>query len=273
MAAQTYRFQAHSVSDQHTEEPTINYSTSQTGTTQYKNVDGKETVQVGGVTQVKTKSKDAGVMYGGISIAPDEIEDFVQEVEGEQAEQEENEEALAEEEQEEPEGFSANTNVILDDIDRGDLANAINQAVDGELDEENIIGAVSSLGFSDRESAVEVGNNLMDSFKEYFASVAATEGMDAETSWYALTTWNKEEAKKAMHDWVNTRGVDSSRLKEALSQSLNKYGSYENQGLVEVLQSSGYEVRRSPSGGLIVKGNGYTDWVNWSEFRKIYKGG
>ena len=75
-----------------------------------------------------------------------------------------------------------------------------------------------------------------------------------------------------MAAWVNTRGVDSRRLTEALSQSLNKYGSYENHGLVEVLQSSGYEVRRSSTGGLIVKGNGYTDWVNWSELRKIYKG-
>ena len=82
---------------------------------------------------------------------------------------------------------------------------------------------------------------------------------------------NKAEAGKAIHDWVNARGVDSSRLQAALDESLNKYGRYENQGLIEVLQESGYEVRKSPAGVLIIRGNNYKDWTSWVEFRKQYK--
>jgi hypothetical protein len=265
----TYKFNAHSVTDQHTDEPTINYSTSQTGTSQYKNVNGKESVSTGGVTRATARSKEAGVMYHGISISPDEIDSFIEEVEGEKAEAEA--EAEQAEQEPEPEGFSNSTNMILDDLDAGDLANAINQAVDGNLTDENIINAVKSLGFSDKESALEVGSNLVDSFKEYFGNIAATQGIDPETSWDALLTWNKAEARKAIHDWVNARGVDSSRLQAALDESLNKYGRYENQGLIEVLQESGYEVRKSPAGGLIIRGNNYKDWTTWTEFRKQYK--
>ena len=265
----TYKFNAYSVSDQHTDEPTINYSTSQTGTSQYKNVDGKETLTTGGVTRATTRSKEAGVMYHGVSIHPDEIDSFIEEVEGEKAEAEA--EAEQEELEPEPEGFSNNTNMVLDDLDSGDLANAINQAVDGNLTDDNIVNAVKSLGFSDREAALEVGQNLVGSFKEYFATLAAEEGFDPETSWYALTKWNKVEANRAVGDWVSARGVDSSRLKDAISQSLNSYGSYNNKSLVESLEGAGYEVRRSPSGGLIVRGNGVNDWETWTEFRKQYK--
>ena len=60
-----------------------------------------------------------------------------QEIEGEQAEAEERA-AESEQEQAEVESFSQSTTQVLDDLDAGDLANAVNLAVDGQLDDSNI---------------------------------------------------------------------------------------------------------------------------------------
>ena len=264
---QTYKFQAHSVTDQHTEEPTINYSTTSTGVSQYKNVDGKTSTTTSGVTQVKTKSKDAGVMYGGISIAPDEIDDFVQEVEGEQAEQEESEEADSHEETP-SESFDDSTNMVLDDLDRGDVANAINQVMSGEMDDEKMIQSVQSLGFSDKESAYEVASNLYGNLSDKFAQVAEQEGLDTDDAWNMLSEWNnRSEATKALHDWYNARGTDSARLRSAIREAFNAYGRADNQTLVDNLKDEGYEVRKTPSGGIAVRGNHLEEWTTWTEFR------
>ena len=106
-------------------------------------------------------------MIGGVSVHPDEAEAFIQEIEGEQVEAEERD-AESEQEQAEVESFSQSTTQVLDDLDACDLANAVNLAVDGQLDDSNIAKTVSSLGFSSEESALEVGRNLIDSMSEQF---------------------------------------------------------------------------------------------------------
>ena len=267
---ETIKFQAHSVTDTHTDEPTIHYSTSSSGVSSYKNVGGKESLTSSGVTRATSRAKDAGVMIGGLSIHPDEVEDFLREIEGEQAEAEDEAEQ-ADDEVAESTAFEESANIVLNDLDRGDIANAVNLAVKGELNEDNIARAVSSLGFGDRDSAIEVGNNVIDSLTKSFEKLAQAEGMDKHTAWHAMMDWNRTEAGKAVQDWVATGGVDAERLKNAISEGLNAYGKPENEALVSVLKEDGYEVKRSPSGGLIIKGNGVADWVSWREFRNAYK--
>lgn len=267
---ETYRFQAHSISDTHTDEPTIHYSSSSSGVNQYKSVNGKESMTSSGVTRATSRAKDAGVMIGGLSIHPDEVEDFVREIEGEQAEADDEAEQ-ADAEVAESTAFEESANIVLNDLDRGDLANAVNLAVKGELNEDNIARAVSSLGFGDRDSALEVGNNVLDSLTNSFEKLAEAEGMDKYTAWNAMMQWDQNEAGKAVQDWISTGGVDAERLKHAISEGLNAYGKPENEALVNVLKEDGYEVKRSQSGGLIIKGNGITDWMHWREFRNAYK--
>ena len=116
-----------------------NYLTSQTSTSQYKNVNGEESISTGGVTRATTRSKEAGVMYNGISISPDELIVLLR---GRRREVEAEAEAEQAKQEPELEGFSSSTNMLLDDIDKGDLANAINQAINGNLTDDNIINAV-----------------------------------------------------------------------------------------------------------------------------------
>lgn len=267
---ETYRFQAHSITDTHTSEPTIHYSSSSSGVNSHKIVDGKEMSGSSGVTRVTSKSKDAGVMVGGISVHPDEVEDFIKELEGDQADAEAEAER-AEEEVSESTAFDESANIVLNDLDRGDLANAVNLAVKGELNEDNIARAVASLGFGDKESALEVGNNVIESLTASFDRLAEAEGMDRHTAWNAMMKWNQTESGKAIQDWVATGGVDAERLKHAISEGLNAYGKPDNEALVSVLKEDGYEVKRNPSGGLAIKGNGFKDWTNWREFRNAYK--
>ena len=68
-----------------------------------------------------------------------------------------------------------------------------------------------------------------------------------QTGWDALMQWNKTQTGLALHDWINTRGQDSGRLREALREAWNSYGKADNADLVEALQADGYEVK-----GLLV---------------------
>ena len=86
-----------------------------------------------------------------------EIEDDQQK---EEADQQKAEEEKAEMESK---GFDENITMTLEDLDQGSLANAVNQFTNGELTDENIAKAVSSLGFGDEESALEVGGNIISS--------------------------------------------------------------------------------------------------------------
>jgi len=268
----TYRFQAHSVTDQHTPEPTINYHTSESGVSQYKSVDGKESMQTSGVTRVSSRSKDAPVYIGGIAVNPAEAEAFIDELEGEQEE----EEAKAEQEAEEEtpsESFDQSTNILLDDMDQGNLSNAINLAINGQLDDNKLAESVSSLGFSDRESALEVARNITGALEDKFDRIAQEEGLrNSKDAWTMLTSWNnRAEASKAVHDWMSGRGIDSSRLREAMRESFNAYGKANNPILVENLKAEGFEVRASSGGGIILKGNGLDDWTTWAESRESFR--
>ena len=263
-----YRFQAHSIEGQHTEEPTINYSTTSTGVSSHKIVDGKESTSTSGVNRAYTRSKEAGVKIGGISVAPHEAEDFIKQLEGEQ------EEAETESKEEAPlpsESFNQSTNIVLQDLDRGDLSNAINLAVKGELTEDKMIDAVSSLGFSEREGALEVANNLFGSLNEQFDEIADQEGISPKDARNILKVWsNTTESTKAIHDWINTGGADSSRLREAMREAWNAYGKSSNTDLVKNLKSDGYEVQATSS-GIVIKGNDFSDWTTWREARNVFK--
>jgi len=263
-----YRFQAHSIEGQHTEEPTINYSSTSTGVSSHKIVDGKETTTTSGVTRAYARSKEADVKIGGLSVAPHEAEDFMKQLEGEQ------EEAEAKAEDEDPlpsESFNQSTNLVLNDSDRGDLSNAINLAVKGELTEDKMIDAVSSLGFSEREGALEVANNLFGSLNKQFDEIADQEGMSPEDARNMLEAWsNTTESTKAVHDWINTGGADSGRLREAMREAWNAYGKSSNTDLVENLKSDGYEVQATSS-GIVIKGNEFSDWTTWREARNVFK--
>ena len=263
-----YRFQAHSIEGQHTEEPTINYSTTSTGVSSHKIVDGKESTSTSGVNRAYTRSKEAGVKIGGISVAPHEAEDFIKQLEGEQ------EEAETESKEEAPlpsESFNQSTNIVLQDLDRGDLSNAINLAVKGELTEDKMIDAVSSLGFSEREGALEVANNLFGSLNEQFDEIADQEGISPKDARNILKVWsNTTESTKAIHDWINTGGADSGRLREAMREAWNAYGKSSNTDLVENLKSEGYEVQATSS-GIVIKGNEFSDWTTWREARNVFK--
>ena len=263
-----YRFQAHSIEGQHTEEPTINYSTTSTGVSSHKIVDGKESTSTSGVNRAYTRSKEAGVKIGGISVAPHEAEDFIKQLEGEQ------EEAETESKEEAPlpsESFNQSTNIVLQDLDRGDLSNAINLAVKGELTEDKMIDAVSSLGFSEREGALEVANNLFGSLNEQFDEIADQEGISPKVARNILKVWsNTTESTKAVHDWINTGGADSGRLREAMREAWNAYGKSSNTDLVKNLKSDGYEVQATSS-GIVIKGNDFSDWTTWREARNVFK--
>jgi len=263
------KFQVMSMGSQQDGEPTMHYQSSQSGVSSHKIVDGKESTSVSGVTRVTTRSKEAGVMIGGVSVHPDEAQAFMDEIEGEQAEAE----AEAEQAQDEPqtESFDLGTTQVLDDMDKGNLANAVNLAIDGKLDDEAMAKAVSSLGFTDEESAKEVARNLTSALSEKFSVIAEEEGFDLQTAWDAMIAWNKVEAKSAVHDWMNTRGQDSGRLREALREAWNNYGKADNTELIQVLEEDGYDVRRTAGGGIVLKGNEFSDWTTWREVRETFK--
>jgi len=270
----TYKFQAHSVTDQHTPEPTINYHTSESGVSQYKSVDGKESMQTSGVTRVSSRSKDAPVYIGGMAVNPAEAEAFIEELEGEKEELEAKAEQEAEEQEKTPsESFDQSTNILLDDMDQGSLSNAINLAINGQLDDDNLAESVRSLGFSDRDSALEVARNITGALNEKFDRIAQEEGLrNSNDAWTMLTSWNnRAEASKALGDWMSGRGVDSSRLREAMRESFNAYGRADNPILVENLKADGYEVRASSGGGIVLKGNGLDDWTTWAEARESFR--
>jgi hypothetical protein len=264
------KFQVMSMGSQVDGEPTMHYQSTQSGVSSHKIVDGKQSSSTSGVMRATTRSKEAGVMIGGVSVHPDEAEAFIQEIEGEQAEAEE-EAKQAEEQQPEVESFSASTVEVLDNLDKGDLANAVNLAVDGQLDDENLAKAVSSLGFGTEEGALEVGKNIAHSLSVQFGDIAEQEGFDLDTGWDALMQWNKVEAGKALHDWVNTRGQDSGRLREALREAWNNYGKADNSQLIQVLEEDGYEVRKTAGGGIVIKGNEFSDWTTWRDVRETFK--
>jgi len=264
------KFQCYDMGSQADGEPTMHYKTTQSGVSSHKIVDGKETSTTSGVNRATTRSKEAGVMYNGISIHPDEAEAFIQEIEGEQAEAEE-EAKQAEEQQPEAESFSASTVEVLENLDTGDVAHAVNLFVDGKLDEDGLAKAVKSLGFSDEDSAKEVGQNLAHALSLKFGDIAEQEGFDLDTAWDAMVKWNKVEAGKALHDWMNTRGQDSGRLREALREAWNNYGKADNSQLVQVLEEDGYEVRKTAGGGIVIKGNEFSDWTTWRDVRETFK--
>ena len=264
------KFQVMSMGSQQDGEAPMHYQSSQSGVSQYKSVDGKETMQSSGVTKVTTRSKEAGVMVGGVSVHPDEVDAFIQEIEGEQAEAEEEAEQ-AEEQQSEVESFSASTVEVLDNLDTGDVAHAVNLAIDGKLDDANLAKAVNSLGFGDVESATEVGRNVSDALSEKFSDIAEQEGFDMQTGWDAMLAWDKVKAGKAIHDWINTRGQDSGRLREALREAWNDYGKADNAQLIELLEQDGFDVRRTAGGGIVIKGNEFSDWTTWREVRVTFK--
>jgi len=261
------KFQVMSMGSQQDGEAPMHYQSSQSGVSQYKSVDGKETMQSSGVTKVTTRSKEAGVMVGGVSVHPDEVDAFIQEIEGDE------EEAEAEQAKDDtpPESFNIGTTEVLDDIDKGDLANAVNLAIDGKLDDTNLAKAVNSLGFGDIESATEVGRNVSDALSEKFSDIAEQEGFDMQTGWDAMLAWDKVKAGKAIHDWINTRGQDSGRLREALREAWNDYGKADNAQLIELLEQDGFDVRRTAGGGIVIKGNEFSDWTTWREVRETFK--
>jgi hypothetical protein len=263
------KFQVMSMGSQQDGEAPMHYQSSQSGVSQYKSVDGKETMQTSGVSRVTTRSKEAGIMVGGVSVHPDEAEAFINEIEGEQAEADA--EAEQTEDETPAESFNVGTAQVLDDLDKGDLANAVNLAIDGQLDDANLAKAVNSLGFGDEEGALEVGRNLASSLSEKFEEIAEQEGFDLQTGWDALLAWNKVEAKNAVHDWINTRGLDSGRLREALREAWNHYGKADNSRLIEVLEEDGFDVRKTAGGGIVIKGNEFSDWTSWRDVRESFK--
>ena len=266
MAVQKY--QAHSMGSQEHGEAAIKYQTSESGVSSHKIVNGKSTSQTSGTLRAVTKSKDAGVMIGGISVAPEEAEEFLQEINDEQVEQTE---LVDQADEQKPESFDDSTTFILDDLDQGDLANAVNKAMDGSLDDDAIINAVKSLGFGDREAALGVGKDLLVSLESNFKNIAEQEGFEMEAAWNALLKWNKAEAGKAVHDWMSGRGIDNNRLRDALREAWSSYGKADNSQLVQVLQADGYEVKKTQGGGIVVRGNDLDDWTTWAEVRNSFK--
>lgn len=264
------KFQVMSMGSQADGEPTMHYQSTQSGVSSHKIVDGKQSSSTSGVMRATSRSKEAGVMIGGVSVHPDEAEAFIQEIEGEQAEAEE-EAKQAEEQQPEVESFSASTVEALENLDQGDVAHAVNLFVDGKLDDDGLAKAVKSLGFSDEDSAKEVGQNLAHALSLKFGDIAEQEGFDLDTAWDALIQWNKVQAGKALHDWINTRGQDSGRLREALREAWNNYGKADNSQLIQVLEEDGYEVRKTAGGGIVIKGNEFSDFTTWREVRETFK--
>lgn len=261
------RFQAYGISGQDTNKPTIHYESSETAMTSHKIVDGVETTESGGVHRALARTPEAGVNVGGISVAPHEAEAF-------RAGIEQDYEAMAKAEADraefEVQGFEEATVMVLNDLDQGDLANAVNLAVKGELDDEALADAVKSLGFADKDQAAQVGKNIWGSLEKSFGELSEEEGWDAKIAWDAMVKHNPQEAGKAFMDWVYTGGVDNERIRKAIHDGLNAYGNTDNQALIEVLENDGYEVKRNPSDGLAIKGNEFSDWVTWRDFRKVY---
>lgn len=266
MAVQKY--QAHSMGSSEDGEASIQYQTSQSGVSSHKIVNGKSTSETSGTLRAVTTSKDAGVMIGGISVAPGEAEEFLKEINDKQVEEAE----LADQTDEQvTESFNDSTTFILDDLDQGDLANAVNKALEGSLDDKGIANAVKSLGFEDQGSALEMGNNIISSLSARFQDIAEQEGFEMDTAWEALQLWNKAETGKAMHDWINGRGADDSRLRDAMREAWSNYGKADNSELIEVLQADGYEVKTTQGGGIVVRGNDLGDWTTWNEVRNSFK--
>jgi hypothetical protein len=268
---QVYKFQAHSIEDTHTYEPTINYSTSSSGVSSYKNVNGKESLTTSGVMRASTKSPEADVKYNGLSLNPKEAEAFIKEVEGEQ--EAEAEEQEKQQEEQPSESFDESTTLVLNDMDKGDLSNAINKAMSGTLNEEGLVEAVKSLGFSDRDSALEVANNLHGSLEDKFDRIAHEEGLfSSKDAWTMLTSWsNRAEATKAVSDWMHTNGMDTGRLRESMREAFLAYGRADNQRLIDNLKHMGYDVEKTNSGGIVIKGNGISEWATWREARESFR--
>jgi len=261
------KYQAHSMGSQESGEAPIHYQTTESGVNSHNIVNGKSTSQTSGTLRAVTKSKDAGIMIGGISVAPEEAEEFLNEINEEQVEIEQ----LEQSEEQVTESFDNSTTLILDDLDQGDLANAVNKAMDGTLDDDSIANAVKNLGFKDKETALGVGNNIINSLSERFQNIAEQEGFEMETAWEALQQWNKVETSKALHDWINTRGTDDVRLRDAMREAWSSYGKADNSQLIEVLEQDGYEVKRTQSGGIVVRGNDLDDWTTWNEVRNSFR--
>lgn len=262
-------YQVGAVENNDTPDPQFKYNLSVNKSTSHSIVDGKETTTSGGVTSVNVKSADAGINIGGVNVSPQEAEQFKQ-----QLEYDDKAEALREEQVQVPpaESFDDNTTAVLDDLDAGALANAVNLATLGEgLDDDAIAEMVSSLGFSDRSSALEVGNNLIKATREPFNRIARSEGFEGDGAWNALQAWNKTEMRNAVNDWINTRGQDSQRLREAMRNAWNAYGRMDNEDLIDELDEQGYDVQATSGGGIAVKGNELKDWTVWRDVRSVFQ--
>jgi hypothetical protein len=262
-------YQVGGVQNNDTPDPQFNYNLSVNQMTSHSIVDGNETTSSGGVTSVKVESSDAGINIGGVNVSPYEAEQFQKQLEkGDQDESHTDEQDGTSP----SETFDNNTNTVLDDLDAGDLANAINIATIGEgLNDDAVADMVSSLGFSDRESALEVGTNLIDSAREPFNRIARSEGFEGEGAWNALRAWNKTELRNAVNDWITSRGQDTQRLREAMRNAWNAYGRADNVDLIEELEEQGYRVQSTSSGGIVVKGNELDDWTVWRDVRSIFQ--
>jgi hypothetical protein len=143
----------------------------------------------------------------------------------------------------------------------------------GDLDDEGLVEAVKSLGFSDKESALEVARNVKGSLEDQFDKIAQEEGLfNSDDAWNILTSWsNKAEATRAVGDWMHTNGMDTERLRESMREAFLAYGRSDNQDLINNLEHMGYEVKGTSSGGIIIKGNGLNDWSTWSEAREAFR--
>jgi hypothetical protein len=263
-----HSYQVGSVSDNDTPTPNFNYDLTVSKTTSHSIVDGKETTESGGVTSVNTASPDAGVMIGGISVAPHEAEAFQRELDNEpQAEESTDEDHTT------AHAFDDNVSTVLNDLDGGDLANLINEATVGDgLNDEVLAKSVSSLGVSDRESAVEVGSNLVNALRDPFDKIAREEGMDGETAFEALRAWNKTKTRDAISDWIVTDGVDTSRLRESIREAWNAYGRFDNKELVDSLKADGFEVQPTSGGGIAVRGGDvFDEWTVWRQAREAFR--
>ena len=74
-----------------------------------------------------------------------------------------------------------------------------------------------------------------------------------------------------MNDWINTRGQDSQRLREAMRNAWNAYGRMDNEDLIDELDEQGYDVQATSGGGIAVKGNELKDWTVWRDVRSVFQ--
>mgnify|MGYP001319269364 CR=1 FL=1 len=262
-----HSYQVGSVDNNDTPNPNFKYDLSVNKMTSHSIVDGVETTQSGGVTSVKTRSPEAGVMIGGISVSPQEAEAFQRELENSESTEE-----IATPEVD-AHAFDNNLTSVLNDIDRGDLANLVNEATLGSgLNDDTLARGVSSLGMSDKESAIEVGNNLVNALRDPFDKIAREEGMEGDMAFEALLNWNKTKTRDALNDWIVTDGLDANRLRDSMREAWNAYGRADNEELVEGLKADGFEVQRTSGGGIALRGGGYfDDWTVWSLAREMFR--